>query len=89
MPKPSGGPMASLKSSRIRKAACGACIVGAHAGELIFPWALAVEKRMKVGAFAGAIAPYPTISEVSKRATGTFYTPSLFSDRRRRRSFGS
>ena len=59
----------------------GACIVGAHAGELIFPWALAVEKRMKVGAFAGAIPPYPTIGEVSKRATGTFYTPSLFSDR--------
>ncbi|MBG03041.1 MAG: dihydrolipoamide dehydrogenase [Rhodospirillaceae bacterium] len=59
----------------------GACIVGAHAGELIFPWALAVEKRMKVGATAGAIAPYPTIGEVSKRATGTFYTPSLFSDR--------
>jgi len=59
----------------------GACIVGAHAGELIFPWALAVKKRMKVGAIAGAIAPYPTIGEVSKRATGTFYTPSLFSDR--------
>ena len=36
---------------------------------------------MKVGAIAGAIAPYPTIGEVSKRATGTFYTPSLFSDR--------
>ncbi|MDP7390686.1 MAG: FAD-dependent oxidoreductase [Alphaproteobacteria bacterium] len=59
----------------------GACIVGAHAGELIFPWALAVQKRMKVGAIAGSIAPYPTIGEVSKRAAGTFFTPSLFSDR--------
>ncbi|MEC8202657.1 MAG: FAD-dependent oxidoreductase [Pseudomonadota bacterium] len=59
----------------------GACIVGAHAGELIFPWALAVHKRMKVGAIAGSIAPYPTIGEVSKRAAGTFFTPSLFSDR--------
>ncbi|MEC7536618.1 MAG: dihydrolipoamide dehydrogenase, partial [Pseudomonadota bacterium] len=57
------------------------CIVGAHAGELIFPWALAVQRRMKVSAIAGSIAPYPTIGEVSKRAAGTFFTPSLFSDR--------
>tara|TARA_A100001037_G_C15135901_1_gene631108 strand:- start:357 stop:1784 length:1428 start_codon:yes stop_codon:yes gene_type:complete len=59
----------------------GVCIVGANAGELIFPWALAVQKRLKVGAIASVIAPYPTIGEVSKRATGTYFTPSLFSER--------
>ena len=59
----------------------GVCVVGANAGELIFPWALAVQKRMKVGAVASVIAPYPTMGEVSKRAAGTFFTPSLFSER--------
>ena len=59
----------------------GVCVVGANAGELIFPWALAVQKRLKVGAIASVIAPYPTMGEISKRATGTFFTPSLFSER--------
>ena len=54
----------------------GASIVGPHAGELILPWALAVKQRLKVGALAQAIVPYPTLSEVSARAAGTF----LFSD---------
>jgi hypothetical protein len=39
---------------------------------------------MKIGAIASMIAPYPTMSEVSKRAAGSFYTPSLFSARTRR-----
>ena len=30
------------------------------------------------------IAPYPTLGEVGKRAAGSYYTPSLFSDRTRR-----
>jgi hypothetical protein len=32
---------------------------------------------------AGVIAPYPTLSEVSKRAAGSYFTPSLFNDRTR------
>ncbi|SUS05669.1 Pyruvate/2-oxoglutarate dehydrogenase complex, dihydrolipoamide dehydrogenase (E3) component (fragment) [uncultured Defluviicoccus sp.] len=62
----------------------GAGIVGAHAGELILPWVLAVGQRMKIGALAGVIAPYPTLSEISKRAAGSYYTPTLFSPRTRR-----
>ncbi len=58
----------------------GATIVGRHAGELILPWVLAVQKKLKVGDMAGLIAPYPTLSEVSKRAAGSWYTPKLFSD---------
>jgi pyruvate/2-oxoglutarate dehydrogenase complex dihydrolipoamide dehydrogenase (E3) component len=61
----------------------GASIVGAHAGELILPWVLAIGNGLKVGAIASAIVPYPTLSEVSKRAAGAFYTPKLFSDRTR------
>jgi pyruvate/2-oxoglutarate dehydrogenase complex dihydrolipoamide dehydrogenase (E3) component len=59
----------------------GAGIVGAQAGELIQPWVLALTKKMKIGDMAGAIAPYPTLGEISKRAAGSFYTPSLFSER--------
>ena len=61
----------------------GASIVGRHAGELILPWVLAVERRMKLSAMASIIAPYPTFSEISKRAAGAFYTPKLFSERTR------
>ena len=32
---------------------------------------------------ADVIAPYPTLGEVNKRAAGSFFTDSLFSDRTR------
>ncbi len=62
----------------------GASIVGPHAGELILPWVLAVQGKLRVKDLASVIAPYPTLSEVTKRAAGSFYTPSLFSGRTRR-----
>jgi pyruvate/2-oxoglutarate dehydrogenase complex dihydrolipoamide dehydrogenase (E3) component len=62
----------------------GATIVGKHAGELILPWVLAVSKKLKIGEMTSIIAPYPTLSEVSKRVAGSWYTPQLFSDRTRR-----
>jgi pyruvate/2-oxoglutarate dehydrogenase complex dihydrolipoamide dehydrogenase (E3) component len=61
----------------------GAGIVGPAAGDLIVPWVLALTKSLKIGAIAGMIVPYPTLSEVGKRAAGSFYTPSLFSARMR------
>jgi pyruvate/2-oxoglutarate dehydrogenase complex dihydrolipoamide dehydrogenase (E3) component len=61
----------------------GAAIVGAHAGELILPWVLALDRRLPLSAMAGMVAPYPTLSEVSKRAAGSFFTPRLFSERTR------
>ncbi len=59
----------------------GAGMVGAHAGELIQPWILAISQKMKIGAVAQMIVPYPTRGEINKRAAGAYYTPSLFSDR--------
>jgi pyruvate/2-oxoglutarate dehydrogenase complex dihydrolipoamide dehydrogenase (E3) component len=56
----------------------GATIVGRSAGELILPWILAVDRGLGVGAMAGVIAPYPTLSEVSKRAAGAYFAPALF-----------
>ncbi len=55
----------------------GATIVGAHAGELITTWTLAVGQKMKVSTFLGTVIPYPTVSEIGKRAAVTYYAPSL------------
>jgi pyruvate/2-oxoglutarate dehydrogenase complex dihydrolipoamide dehydrogenase (E3) component len=62
----------------------GASILGAAAGDLILPWALAISQKLKIGALADLIVPYPTRSEASKRAAGCYYTPTLFSPRTRR-----
>ncbi|MCG8358498.1 MAG: FAD-dependent oxidoreductase [Kiloniellales bacterium] len=62
----------------------GATIVGAHAGELILPWVLAVDQGLKIGTMASIIAPYPTRSEVSKRVAGSYFTPALFGERTRK-----
>jgi pyruvate/2-oxoglutarate dehydrogenase complex dihydrolipoamide dehydrogenase (E3) component len=62
----------------------GATIVAPRAGEMIGMWGLAIQKRMKIGAIASSLAPYPTMAELSKRAAGSFYTPSLFGARTRR-----
>jgi pyruvate/2-oxoglutarate dehydrogenase complex dihydrolipoamide dehydrogenase (E3) component len=61
----------------------GATIVGSRAGELISLWGLAISSRSRIGAVAGLITPYPTLSEISKRAAGTYYTPTLFGPRTR------
>jgi pyruvate/2-oxoglutarate dehydrogenase complex dihydrolipoamide dehydrogenase (E3) component len=62
----------------------GAAIVGARAGELILPWVFAVQGKLRIGDLASVIAPYPTLSEATKRAAGSWYTPKLFSPRTRR-----
>ncbi len=62
----------------------GAGIVGPQAGELLLPWCLAIQKKLTLRDMAGVIAPYPTLSEVSKRAAGSFFTPTLFSPKTRR-----
>jgi len=51
----------------------GATIVGAHAGELIAPWALAIGQRLNIRAVAEMVAPYPTLGEINKRAAMTFF----------------
>jgi pyruvate/2-oxoglutarate dehydrogenase complex dihydrolipoamide dehydrogenase (E3) component len=56
----------------------GTGIVGAQAGELIGLWVLAISSRLKISAVAGMIAPYPTLTEISKRAAGQYYVPRLF-----------
>jgi pyruvate/2-oxoglutarate dehydrogenase complex dihydrolipoamide dehydrogenase (E3) component len=55
----------------------GATIVGAHAGELIVPWTLAVTQRLNIRAFAEMVMPYPTLAEIGKRAAITYFAGSL------------
>ena len=62
----------------------GASILGAGAGDLILPWALAISQKLKISAMANLIVPYPTRGEAGKRAAGSYYTPALFSPRTRR-----
>ena len=51
----------------------GAGIAGPQAGELIAPFALAVTQKIKISAFANLVLPYPTLSEIGKRAAITNY----------------
>ncbi|MBT8412639.1 MAG: FAD-dependent oxidoreductase [Octadecabacter sp.] len=56
----------------------GASIVGAMAGELIGMWAMAIANKMKMSAIAATVLPYPTVSEINKRAAGAYFSPRLF-----------
>jgi pyruvate/2-oxoglutarate dehydrogenase complex dihydrolipoamide dehydrogenase (E3) component len=62
----------------------GATILSAAAGDLILPWTLAIAQKLKIGAMANLVVPYPTRGEAGKRAAGSYYTPSLFAPRTRR-----
>ena len=62
----------------------GATILGAHAGELIQMWSLAISQGLKIRAMTGWISPYPTFSEVNKRAAYRFYVDSAGSPLLRR-----
>lgn len=57
----------------------GVSILGESAGELLMPWVLAMENNLSIASIAQSIVPYPTLSEVSKRAAGKYYSPMLFS----------
>lgn len=57
----------------------GATIVGAGAGELLWPIALAMAEKRGVRALTGPVLPYPTRGEIVKRAAGAYFTPTLFS----------
>jgi pyruvate/2-oxoglutarate dehydrogenase complex dihydrolipoamide dehydrogenase (E3) component len=62
----------------------GATIVGAQAGELIAPWALAIGQGLNVRAVAEMVVPYPTFGEINKRAAMMFFAPMTANPRVRR-----
>lgn len=67
-----------LKLMIVKGRPIGVTLAGAHAGELIGLWALALSARVKLSAVAGMVAPYPTLGEISKRAAGAYFSPRLF-----------
>jgi len=62
----------------------GASIVGAHAGELITAWTLALSRGLNIRAMAEVVVPYPTLSEIGKRAGISYFSPSLSNPKLRR-----
>ena len=71
-----------LKLMVVKGRPVGASIVGPQAGELIGLWALALSANLKISTVAGMIAPYPTLGEISKRAAGAYFSPTLFDNPR-------
>lgn len=61
-----------------RRKVLGVGIVGAHAGELLLPWCLALGRGLPLSALASTIAPYPTMSEISKRAAGAAFESVVY-----------
>jgi pyruvate/2-oxoglutarate dehydrogenase complex dihydrolipoamide dehydrogenase (E3) component len=55
----------------------GATIVGAQAGELITTWTLALSRGLNIRAMTGIVVPYPTLSEIGKRAAIGYFSASL------------
>lgn len=59
----------------------GASILSPNASELISLWTFAIQNKLKMKHMASLIVPYPTRSEISKRAAGSFYSDLLFSNK--------
>lgn len=55
----------------------GVTIVGVQAGELIAMWVLAVARNLDIRDVTDLVLPYPTLSEVGKRAAIDYFTLSL------------
>ena len=59
----------------------GCQIVAVHAGELLSEWVAVMNGKVGLATLAGAIHPYPTLSEVNKKVAGKLLGEKLFSDR--------
>ncbi|MFT6074553.1 MAG: pyruvate/2-oxoglutarate dehydrogenase complex dihydrolipoamide dehydrogenase (E3) component [Yoonia sp.] len=77
-----------IKVMVIKGRPVGASIAGPMAGELIGMWAMAIANNMKMSAIANTVLPYPTVSEVNKRAAGAYFSPRLFESDKVKRIVG-
>lgn len=62
----------------------GVSILGSHAGELLLPWLMLIQKKRSLRDLTDLIVPYPTLSEIHKKAASLFYQPLLFSAKTKR-----
>ncbi|MBR2574238.1 MAG: FAD-dependent oxidoreductase [Loktanella sp.] len=77
-----------VKVMVVRGRPVGVSMAGHMAGELIGLWAMAIANRMKMSAIAQTVLPYPTVSEVNKRAAGAYFSPRLFQNPKVKRVVG-
>ncbi|MBO6717892.1 MAG: FAD-dependent oxidoreductase [Rhizobiaceae bacterium] len=54
----------------------GVGIVGANAGEMINVWALALSKGLMLRDMTAYVPPYPTMTEIGKRAAIAYFAPA-------------
>ncbi|MHB9878056.1 dihydrolipoyl dehydrogenase family protein [Pacificimonas sp. ICDLI1SI03] len=77
-------PLGKIKLVLSKGRIVGCAIVGAHAGELIHPWSLAISQGLKPRQMTGYIAPYPTLGEITKAGANKVFIEKLFSGKVRR-----
>ncbi|MWD26901.1 dihydrolipoamide dehydrogenase [Aquicoccus sp. SCR17] len=70
-----------IKVMAVRGRPVGVTIAGHQAGEHIAIWSLAISAKLKLSHVSGMVAPYPTYSELGKRAAGAYFSPKLFDNR--------
>ena len=63
-----------------KKRPIGCQILGPQAGELISYWACAFSSKASMASLAGAVLPYPTLSEINKRIAGDIISEKIFSN---------
>lgn len=57
----------------------GVQICGPRAGDLLGEWVAILNGKTKLSTLAGAIHPYPTLTEINKRVVGNYFSPKIFS----------
>ncbi len=62
----------------------GCQIAAVHAGELLGEWVAAVNGKVALATLAGAIHPYPTLSEMNKKVAGKLLGEKIFSEKVRK-----
>jgi pyruvate/2-oxoglutarate dehydrogenase complex dihydrolipoamide dehydrogenase (E3) component len=62
----------------------GVQTIGLHAGELLGEWVATLNGNLKLSGLAGAIHPYPTLTEINKRVVGATFSEKIFSERVRK-----
>jgi pyruvate/2-oxoglutarate dehydrogenase complex dihydrolipoamide dehydrogenase (E3) component len=55
----------------------GVSVLGAHAGELVHLWVMAIERKLKLRHVAQMLAPYPTWGELDKSTAAEFFKPLI------------
>ncbi len=64
-----------------RQRPIGCQILGPRAGDLLGHWVAALNSGAKLSTLAGAVHPYPTLSEINRKVAADIMAEKIFSDR--------